>query len=166
MRTIQGVSVSAGIAIGTVRVLAAVDYAVERRLIDDPQAEMDRFRAARDTAVAQLKQLRDNVAAEFGENKAELFDAHRLMLQDPDYAECVEGLIAQDKVNAEFAVKSAAEQFAAMFAAMDSSTIYGMNVSAAGMPFSGTPWGFLIIIILSIVVSIIAAIFLSKKKFF
>ena len=44
MRTIQGVSVSAGIAIGTVRVLAAVDYAVERRLIDDPQAEMDRFR--------------------------------------------------------------------------------------------------------------------------
>ena len=100
MRTIQGVSVSAGIAIGTVRVLAAVDYAVERRLIDDPQAEMDRFRAARDTAVAQLKQLRDNVAAEFGENKAELFDAHRLMLQDPDYAECVEGLIAQDKVNA------------------------------------------------------------------
>ena len=123
MRTIQGVSVSAGIAIGTVRVLAAVDYAVERRLIDDPQAEMDRFRAARDTAVAQLKQLRDNVAAEFGENKAELFDAHRLMLQDPDYAECVEGLIAQDKVNAEFAVKSAAEQFAAMFAAMDSSTM-------------------------------------------
>ena len=115
--------VSAGIAIGTVRVLAAVDYAVERRLIDDPQAEMDRFRAARDTAVAQLKQLRDNVAAEFGENKAELFDAHRLMLQDPDYAECVEGLIAQDKVNAEFAVKSAAEQFAAMFAAMDSSTM-------------------------------------------
>ena len=88
MRTIQGVSVSAGIAIGTVRVLAAVDYAVERRLIDDPQAEMDRFRAARDTAVAQLKQLRDNVAAEFGENKAELFDAHRLKLQYPDYAEC------------------------------------------------------------------------------
>ena len=123
MRTIQGVGVSAGIAIGTVRVLAAADHAVERRVIDDPQAEMDRFRAARDMAVAQLKQLRDNVAAEFGENKAELFDVHRLMLQDPDYAGCVEGLIAQDKVNAEFAVKSVAEQFAAMFAAMDSSTM-------------------------------------------
>lgn len=129
MRTIQGVGVSAGIAIGTVRVLAAVDHAVERRVIDDPQAEMDRFRAARDMVVAQLKQLRDNVTAEFGENKAELFNAHRLMLQDPDYAECVEGLIAQDKANAEFAVKGAAEQFAAMFAAMDSST----------MPVSATP---------------------------
>ena len=123
MRTIQGVGVSAGIAIGTVRVLAAVDHAGERRVIDDPQAEMDRFRAARDMVVAQLKQLRDNVTAEFGENKAELFNAHWLMLQDPDYAECVEGLIAQDKANAEFAVKGAAEQFAAMFAAMDSSTM-------------------------------------------
>ena len=69
MRTIQGVSVSAGIAIGTVRVLAAVDYAVERRLIDDPQAEMDRFRAARDTAVAQLKQLRElSIAANMAAN--------------------------------------------------------------------------------------------------
>ena len=52
MRTIQGVSVSAGIAIGTGRVLAAVDYVVERGLIDDPQAEMDRFRAARRSAQA------------------------------------------------------------------------------------------------------------------
>lgn len=69
MRTIQGVGVSAGIAIGTVRVLAVADHAVEHRVIDDPQAEMDRFRAARDMAVAQLKQLRDNVAAEFGETR-------------------------------------------------------------------------------------------------
>ena len=43
---------------------------------------------------------------------------------------------------------------------------YGMNVSAAGMPLSKTPWGFLLIIILSVVVSIIAGAFLSKKKFF
>ena len=43
---------------------------------------------------------------------------------------------------------------------------YGMNLSAAGMPFSRTPWGFLIVIILSVVASIIAAIFLSRKKFF
>ena len=43
---------------------------------------------------------------------------------------------------------------------------YGMNLSAAGMPFARTPWGFLIVIILSVVASIIAAIFLSRKKFF
>ncbi len=43
---------------------------------------------------------------------------------------------------------------------------YGMNLNAAGMPFSATPWGFLIVILLSVAVSIIAAIVLSKKRFF
>ncbi|NMM99431.1 phosphoenolpyruvate--protein phosphotransferase [Bifidobacterium sp. DSM 109958] len=121
MRTMQGTGVSAGIAIGEIRVLDTAEHAVERRVVDDPQAEVERFRAARDTAVDQLKRLRDKTAAEFGEGKAELFDTHQLMLQDPDYVESIEDLITQSKVNAEFAVNSTAEQFAAMFAAMDNS---------------------------------------------
>lgn len=43
---------------------------------------------------------------------------------------------------------------------------YGMNLNAAGMPFSFTKWGFLIIILFSVALSIIAAIVLSKKRFF
>lgn len=43
---------------------------------------------------------------------------------------------------------------------------YGMNLNAAGMPFSSTQWGFLIIILFSVAISIIAAIVLSKKRFF
>ena len=43
---------------------------------------------------------------------------------------------------------------------------YGMNVNLAGMPFSGSPWGFTIIILLSVAVSIIAAVILTKKIFF
>ena len=43
---------------------------------------------------------------------------------------------------------------------------YGMNLAPAGMPFSSTIWGFLIVILVSIAASIIAALFLSKKKYF
>ena len=43
---------------------------------------------------------------------------------------------------------------------------YGMNLNAAGMPFSGTQWGFLIVILISIALSVIAAIVLSKKNYF
>ena len=43
---------------------------------------------------------------------------------------------------------------------------YGMNLSPAGMPFSADKWGFLVVILLSILVSIVAAVILSKKKFF
>ncbi|NEG95857.1 phosphoenolpyruvate--protein phosphotransferase [Bifidobacterium sp. SMB2] len=121
MGMIRGVGVSAGIAIGVIHVPDTAGHAVERRSPDDPQSEVERFRSARDAAVAQLKQLRDRTAAEFGEGKAELFDTHRLMLQDPDYVESIEDLITSSKVNAEFAVNSTAEQFAAMFAAMDNS---------------------------------------------
>ncbi|MDF7665757.1 phosphoenolpyruvate--protein phosphotransferase [Bifidobacterium sp. ESL0745] len=121
MRKIQGTGVSAGVAIGTIHVLASGDGSVERRVVSDPAAEVERFRAARDTAIDQLGKLRDKTAAELGEGKAELFDAHRLMLKDPDYVESIEGMITTSKVNAEFAVNGTAEQFAAMFAAMNDS---------------------------------------------
>ena len=44
--------------------------------------------------------------------------------------------------------------------------LHGYPALQAGMPFSATPWGFLIVILLSVAVSIIAAIVLSKKRFF
>ena len=43
---------------------------------------------------------------------------------------------------------------------------YGMNVNAAGMPFANSPWGFLIIILTAVAISLIATLILNKKKFF
>lgn len=121
MKTINSTGVSSGIAIGTIKVLDTAEHAIKRRTIDNPEEEVARFRTAQNTACDQLKALRDKTAAELGEGKAELFDAHQLMLRDPDYVESIEDLISGNKVNAEFAVNSTAEQFAAMFEAMDNS---------------------------------------------
>jgi len=46
------------------------------------------------------------------------------------------------------------------------SSAYGMNVNPKGMPFSGSPWGFLIVNVMSLCLSILVAVFLSKKNFF
>ncbi|MCI1661156.1 phosphoenolpyruvate--protein phosphotransferase [Bifidobacterium psychraerophilum] len=121
MKSFQGVGVSAGIAIGPVQVLHTANEAVIRRVVEDPQAEVERFRAAQTTAIQQLGVIRDSTAAKLGEGKAELFDTHRLMLRDPEYVSSIEDLIMSSSVNAEFAVNSTMEQFAAMFAAMDNS---------------------------------------------
>lgn len=43
---------------------------------------------------------------------------------------------------------------------------YGMNVSSHGMPFADQPWGFAAVIGISIVISVLAAIFFIKKKMF
>lgn len=46
------------------------------------------------------------------------------------------------------------------------SSAYGMNVNPEGMPFSSSPWGFLIVNVMSLCLSILVAVFLSKKNFF
>ncbi len=42
-------------------------------------------------------------------------------------------------------------------------SFYGMNVNTAGMPFADSPWGFLIIILFTILISLLAALFFYKK---
>jgi magnesium transporter len=43
---------------------------------------------------------------------------------------------------------------------------YGMNVAPEGMPFAGSPFGFLAIVLVSLAVSIVVAVYLAKKKMF
>ena len=57
--------------------------------------------------------------AEAGEEQAMIFDVHKMMLDDGDYLDAITGLIRSEKVNAEYAVHTTGEQFAAVFASMD-----------------------------------------------
>ena len=43
---------------------------------------------------------------------------------------------------------------------------YGMNLAPEGMPLSGSPFGFLIVVLFSIVLSVGVAVFFAKKKMF
>lgn len=43
---------------------------------------------------------------------------------------------------------------------------YGMNVNSAGIPFAGSPYGFLIVILLSLLLSLVVAFIFSKKNLF
>jgi magnesium transporter len=43
---------------------------------------------------------------------------------------------------------------------------YGMNLASEGMPLANSPFGFLAIVLASLAVSIVVAIFLAKKKMF
>ena len=73
------------------------------------------------TAKEQLGVLHDKALAEAGEDAAMLFEAHQMMLDDLDFVESIEGLIENDRLNAEAAVSDTGAQFAEMFAAMDDS---------------------------------------------
>src|SRR5699024_12414767 len=70
-------------------------------------------------AIEQLGKLAEQARAEAGDEAAMLFETHQMMAEDLDYEEAIENLITNEKLNAEAAVSDVADQFAAMFAAMD-----------------------------------------------
>ena len=121
MEQIFGKGVSKGVAAGPVSFYRRASGVIPRHEMSDTAAELERFRAARETAKEQLGKLYDKALAEAGEDAAMLFEAHQMMLDDLDFVESIEGLIENDRLNAEAAVNDTGAQFAEMFAAMDDS---------------------------------------------
>ena len=115
----QGKSVLKGIAIGKIYLYEKQEYVLEQKQVADAEAEAARFEAAKETAIGQLDDLYEKALAEAGEEQAMIFDVHKMMLDDGDYLDAITGLIRSEKVNAEYAVHTTGEQFAAVFASMD-----------------------------------------------
>ena len=121
MEQIFDKGVSKGVAAGPISFYRRASGVIPRHEVSDTAAELERFRAARETAKEQLAKLYDKALAEAGEDAAMLFEAHQMMLDDLDFVESIEGMIENDRVNAEAAVSDTGVQFAEMFAAMDDS---------------------------------------------
>ena len=115
----QGKSVLKGIAIGKIYLYEKQEYVLEQKQVADAEAEVARFEAAKETAIGQFDDLYEKALAEAGEEQAMIFDVHKMMLDDGDYLDAITGLIRSEKVNAEYAVHTTGEQFAAVFASMD-----------------------------------------------
>ena len=125
MQIYKGKSVFGGIAIGKISVYKKDEQLVKRVKIEDADAEMERYTAARNIATAQLQKLYDKALKEVGEANAAIFEVHQMMLEDEDYNESVENIIHSQMVNAEYAVASTADNFAQMFEAMDDDYMRG-----------------------------------------
>ena len=121
MEQIFGKGVSKGVAAGPISFYRRPSGEIPRRSVTDTAAELARFHDACETAKEQLGVLHDKALAEAGEDAAMLFEAHQMMLDDLDFVESIEGLIENDRLNAEAAVSDTGTQFAEMFAAMDDS---------------------------------------------
>ena len=119
MIELTGKKVCNGIAIGKIKFYSKAENVVTRTKVDDPEAEFARYQAAKDEAIEQLNGLYEKALVEVGEDGAELFNVHAMMLDDDDYNESIENIIMSQGVNAEFAVAQTGENFADMFANMD-----------------------------------------------
>ena len=119
MLVLDGKSVFGGIAIGRIALFEKGDDPVKRKTIEDTNEEIKRFENAKEKAKEELKALYEKALLEVGEANAMIFDVHQMMLDDLDYIESVRNMIETQKVNAEFAVATTGDNFAAMFSGMD-----------------------------------------------
>ena len=119
MITIQGKGVSSGVGIGPLYFYHRAKTTITRYQVENVDAEWQRFKDAQTTAIEQLGDLAEKARAEAGDEAAMLFETHQMMAEDLDYEEAIEGLIKENKSNAEAAVTDVAVQFAQMFESMD-----------------------------------------------
>ena len=119
MLKFKAIGVSEGLAHAKALVIKEADLTVVKNSITDAAAEQKRVIDAVEHAKKQIELLRDEAEKNIGAAEAEIFDAHLLMLDDPDFVEGITNLIADEMVCAEYACFVNCENFQAMFRAMD-----------------------------------------------
>lgn len=118
MIEIKGIGVSNGIAIAPAYRLVEPDLSFEKRTITDHTAEKERLANAMDLAKSELEVIREKATEKFGEDKAAIFSAHLLVLQDPEMKSAIEAKI-DEGINAEVALDEVSSMFITMFESMD-----------------------------------------------
>jgi phosphoenolpyruvate-protein phosphotransferase (PTS system enzyme I) len=119
MGFLQGIAASNGIAIAKAYKLVEPDFSFEKKTVAAPAEEVARFQSALQKSKAELEQIRDHAGTALGADKAAIFDAHLLVLSDPELISPIEDKINTENVNAEHALKETADMFIGMFESMD-----------------------------------------------
>lgn len=120
MNNIKGIAASAGIAIARAFTLEHPDYTVTHQKTDDINREVLKLDDALDKSRAELEAIKERTRQEMGEKKAEIFESHLLILDDPELINPVKDKIAAESVTAEYALNETAGQFIEMFENMKS----------------------------------------------
>lgn len=115
----KAIGVSEGLAKAKALVIKEEDLSVVKETVADAEAECKRVLDAVEKAKQQIEVLRDDAEKNIGAAEAEIFDAHLMMLDDPDFVEGMTNIVTDEKVCAEYACFVNCENFQAMFRALD-----------------------------------------------
>jgi len=116
---IKGIAASSGISIGKPLVLKDVEYGIKNTKVQDVQKELEKFHLALKTSKDELIEVKKSTLEKLGKDSAEIFEAHLLMLDDPELIGEIENNIKNESQNVEFAVQTTVDNFAIMFEQLD-----------------------------------------------
>ncbi|MCT1905222.1 phosphoenolpyruvate--protein phosphotransferase [Oceanobacillus sojae] len=119
MKKMNGIAASSGIAIAKVYELKEPELNFEKSSVENPGKEIERLESALEVSRKELEKIKEHTLKELGEEHAEIFSAHLLVLGDPELINPIKDKINDDKVNAEAALDEVATMFVGMFKGMD-----------------------------------------------
>ena len=117
--TLQGIAASDGIAIAKVYTLTEPDLTVTKVTVEDSEKEVSRLDDALAASIKDVELIKENALKNLGEEEAQVFDAHLMVLSDPELIGQVKDSITSNKVNAESALKEVTDMFISIFAGME-----------------------------------------------
>lgn len=116
---LTGVPASPGIAIAKAFRLAPDESVPERKAVEDSAAEKERFMKAVESAKTDIDRIRQQTLERIGPQKAEIFEAHLFLLDDPDLIDAAMEQIDSEGVNAEYALHEVASGIMEALRSMD-----------------------------------------------
>ncbi|QDU30381.1 Phosphoenolpyruvate-protein phosphotransferase [Anatilimnocola aggregata] len=114
----KGIPVSPGVAVGVAYCIHEIFINPDTKRLEDHEvtAELANYETARDEAAAELRALQHKVAAQVGENEAQIFSAHELILRDSNFTNKVRGWVVDERLTAQAALHRLLEQYTVLFA--------------------------------------------------
>ena len=117
-KQLKGIAVSDGIAVAKAYLLVEPDLSFEKQSTENVDQEIARLSDALKQSTTELQAIRNKAVQTLGEEEAQVFDAHLMVLSDPELVGAIEGNIKDNQVNAESALKDVTDMFVGMFEAM------------------------------------------------
>ncbi len=116
---IKGIAASNGIAIAKAYKLVMPNLTVEKVTVENVEKEIAAYASAMEQTAKDLETIKETASKNLSAEEAAVFDAHALVLADPELKTQVEDKIRNEKCNAAAALEEVAQTFVAMFEMMD-----------------------------------------------
>ncbi|HDX6837455.1 TPA: phosphoenolpyruvate--protein phosphotransferase [Clostridioides difficile] len=115
----KGIGASPGVALGKALVVEHSELVIEKKSIDNVEAEIAKLEDVVAVSKEELVKVKEKASEELGAEEAEIFEAHLLVLEDPELIGSAIDKIKTESVNAEYALNEIKEMFVSMFESMD-----------------------------------------------
>ncbi|HBF7093946.1 TPA: phosphoenolpyruvate--protein phosphotransferase [Clostridioides difficile] len=115
----KGIGASPGVALGKALVVEHSELVIEKKSIDNVEAEIAKLEDAVAVSKEELVKVKEKASEELGAEEAEIFEAHLLVLEDPELIGSAIDKIKTESVNAEYALNEIKEMFVSTFESMD-----------------------------------------------